>query len=194
MEDSLFREAAHLVVNEQQASASLLQRKFKIGYNRASRIIDNLEEWEVIGKIEGSTEFTVNFNSAEDVDIHCADILVSQLTEEREKDDVDVEKEIVDFLTEKIGKKYSVGDLHQVLDYHTIDEDRIRGVANQLYFDEKILRDGNHKYYIEDKTEGKTEDKIEDIKAELSKFKDLLDSGLITQEDYDKKKNELLGF
>ena len=189
MEDSLFREAAHLVVNEQQASASLLQRKFKIGYNRASRIIDELEYCEVIRKIEGSTEFTVNFNSTEDVDLHYEDLVLLGLKKEREKDDVDIEKKIIDFLTEKIGKKYSAGDLHQVLDY-TIDEDRIRSIANQLYFDEKISRDGNHKYYIEDKTE----DKIEDIKSELNKYKDLLDSGLITQEDYDKKKNELLGF
>lgn len=193
MEDSLFREAAHLVVNEQQASASLLQRKLLIGYNRASRIIDELEYCEVIRKIEGSTEFTVNFNSTEDVDLHYEDLVLLGLKKEREKDDVDIEKKIIDFLTEKIGKKYSAGDLHQVLDY-TIDEDRIRSIANQLYFDEKISRDGNHKYYIEDKTEDKTEDKIEDIKSELNKYKDLLDSGLITQEDYDKKKNELLGF
>lgn len=190
MEDSLFREAAHLVVNEQQASAFLLQRKFKIGYNRASRIIDELEYCEVIRKTEGGTEFTVNFNSTEDVELHCADLVLLGLKKEREKDDVDIEKEIIDFLTEKIGKKYSVGDLHQVLDCTIIDEDRIRSIANQLYFDEKISRDGNHKYYIEDKTE----DKIEDIKSELNKYKDLLDSGLITQEDYDKKKNELLGF
>jgi S-DNA-T family DNA segregation ATPase FtsK/SpoIIIE len=41
--DTLFREAAEIIVNAQQGSASLLQRKLKLGYNRAGRLIDQLE-------------------------------------------------------------------------------------------------------------------------------------------------------
>lgn len=52
--DAMFSEAAHVVVNHQQGSASLLQRKLKLGYNRAGRIIDQLEKAGVIGPFEGS--------------------------------------------------------------------------------------------------------------------------------------------
>ncbi len=52
--DKLFEEAAHLIVNAQQGSASLLQRKLKLGYNRAGRIIDQLEAANIVGPFEGS--------------------------------------------------------------------------------------------------------------------------------------------
>lgn len=52
--DELFDDAARVLVQHQQGSASLLQRKMKIGYNRAGRIIDQLEEAGVIGPFEGS--------------------------------------------------------------------------------------------------------------------------------------------
>ncbi|MBB1151390.1 DNA translocase FtsK 4TM domain-containing protein [Myroides sp. NP-2] len=52
--DALFREAAIVIVNAQQGSASLLQRKLKLGYNRAGRIIDQLEAAGIVGPFEGS--------------------------------------------------------------------------------------------------------------------------------------------
>ena len=52
--DKLFGEAAKLVVIAQQGSASLLQRKLKLGYNRAGRIIDQLEAANIVGPFEGS--------------------------------------------------------------------------------------------------------------------------------------------
>ncbi len=52
--DKLFEEAAQLVVTSQQGSASLLQRKLKLGYNRAGRIIDQLEAAGIVGPFEGS--------------------------------------------------------------------------------------------------------------------------------------------
>ncbi|MFP2994628.1 DNA translocase FtsK 4TM domain-containing protein [Spongiivirga sp. MCCC 1A20706] len=52
--DALFREAAEVIVTAQQGSASLLQRKLKLGYNRAGRIIDQLEAAGVVGPFEGS--------------------------------------------------------------------------------------------------------------------------------------------
>jgi len=52
--DSLFDEAARLIVINQQGSTSLIQRKFSIGYNRAGRIIDQLEAAGVVGPFEGS--------------------------------------------------------------------------------------------------------------------------------------------
>ena len=52
--DSMFEEAAHMVVQFQQGSASLLQRRLKLGYNRAGRIVDQLEAAGIIGPFEGS--------------------------------------------------------------------------------------------------------------------------------------------
>ncbi len=52
--DALFDDAARVLVQHQQGSASLLQRKMKIGYNRAGRLIDQMEEAGIIGPFEGS--------------------------------------------------------------------------------------------------------------------------------------------
>ncbi len=52
--DKLFREAAEVLVIAQQGSASLLQRKLKLGYNRAGRLIDQLEAAGIVGHFEGS--------------------------------------------------------------------------------------------------------------------------------------------
>ena len=52
--DELFEEAARVIVATQQGSTSLLQRKLKLGYNRAGRIIDQLEAAGIVGPFEGS--------------------------------------------------------------------------------------------------------------------------------------------
>jgi len=52
--DAKFEDAARMVVQHQQGSASLLQRRLKLGYNRAGRIIDQLEAAGIIGPFEGS--------------------------------------------------------------------------------------------------------------------------------------------
>jgi len=52
--DILFDEAAKIVVTHQQGSASLLQRRLKIGYNRAGRMIDQLESAGIVGQFDGS--------------------------------------------------------------------------------------------------------------------------------------------
>ncbi len=53
-EDALYDEAYLFVVEQQKASTSLLQRQFRIGYNRASRLMDDLERNQVIGPQKGS--------------------------------------------------------------------------------------------------------------------------------------------
>jgi len=52
--DSLFEESARLIVSHQQGSTSLIQRKFSIGYNRAGRIMDQMEIAGIVGPIQGS--------------------------------------------------------------------------------------------------------------------------------------------
>lgn len=58
--DTLFREAAEVIVTAQQGSASLIQRKLKLGYNRAGRLIDQLEAAGIVGPFEGSKARSVN--------------------------------------------------------------------------------------------------------------------------------------
>lgn len=59
--DNLFNDAARLVVSHQQGSTSLIQRKFSIGYNRAGRIVDQLEAAGIVGPFEGSKARQVLF-------------------------------------------------------------------------------------------------------------------------------------
>ncbi|MFI4667738.1 DNA translocase FtsK, partial [Listeria monocytogenes] len=58
--DELYHEAVELVVEMQIASVSMLQRKFRIGYNRAARLIDEMEQRGVVGPHEGSKPRRVN--------------------------------------------------------------------------------------------------------------------------------------
>ena len=53
-EDVLYEDAYIFVIEQQKASTSLLQRQFRIGYNRASRLMDDLERNQVIGPQKGS--------------------------------------------------------------------------------------------------------------------------------------------
>lgn len=53
-QDELFEEAKALVIDMQTASVSLLQRRFRVGYNRAARLVDELEEQGIVGPSEGS--------------------------------------------------------------------------------------------------------------------------------------------
>ncbi|MCW2118519.1 DNA translocase FtsK [Flavobacterium sp. 7A] len=66
--DILFREAAEVIVTAQQGSASLLQRKLKLGYNRAGRLIDQLEAAGIVGPFEGSKARMVNVQDLSSLD------------------------------------------------------------------------------------------------------------------------------
>lgn len=54
VEDELFDEAVQLVIEMQSASVSMLQRRFRIGYNRAARLIDAMEDHKIVGPYEGN--------------------------------------------------------------------------------------------------------------------------------------------
>ena len=70
--DKLFREAAEVLVTAQQGSASLLQRKLKLGYNRAGRLIDQLEAAGIVGPFEGSKARSVLIPDLAALDAHLA--------------------------------------------------------------------------------------------------------------------------
>lgn len=68
--DELFEDAANIVVSTQQASVSFLQRKLKLGYTRAARIVDQLEEAGIVGPNDGAKARTVlveNFEQLETI-------------------------------------------------------------------------------------------------------------------------------
>ena len=66
--DDLFKEAARLIVREQQGSTSLIQRKMNLGYNRAGRIMDQLEDAGIVGPSEGSKPRQVRITSIESLE------------------------------------------------------------------------------------------------------------------------------
>jgi S-DNA-T family DNA segregation ATPase FtsK/SpoIIIE len=72
--DDLFEEAAKILVTHQQGSASLLQRKMKIGYNRAGRIIDQMEVAGIIGPFKGSKAREVLVTDLVSLELLLADI------------------------------------------------------------------------------------------------------------------------
>jgi DNA segregation ATPase FtsK/SpoIIIE, S-DNA-T family len=66
--DAMFEEAAHVVVQHQQGSTSLIQRKLKLGYNRAGRIIDQLESAGIVGSFEGAKAREVKIKTEADLE------------------------------------------------------------------------------------------------------------------------------
>ncbi len=67
--DSMFEEAAHLVVMHQQGSVSLLQRRLKLGFSRAARIMDQLEVCGIVGPADGSKAREVLVDSHDALDL-----------------------------------------------------------------------------------------------------------------------------
>ena len=66
--DPIFVDSARIVVMNQQGSASLLQRKLKVGYNRAGRIVDQLEGYGIIGPFQGSKAREVLFSDIDSLE------------------------------------------------------------------------------------------------------------------------------
>jgi S-DNA-T family DNA segregation ATPase FtsK/SpoIIIE len=72
--DELFEEAARLIVQNQVGSTSLIQRRMKLGYNRAGRLMDQLEAAGIVGKNVGSKARDVLIKTEFDLDQHLMDI------------------------------------------------------------------------------------------------------------------------
>ncbi|MGL4336651.1 MAG: DNA translocase FtsK [Turicibacter sp.] len=69
LEDPIMKEVLSYIMETQKASASLIQRRFRVGYNRAARIVDDLEAHGIIGPSEGSKPREVLMNDAQYQDI-----------------------------------------------------------------------------------------------------------------------------
>ena len=77
-DDPLYNDIVEFVVTTGKASASLLQRRFKLGYNRAARVIDLLEERGIIGPMNGSKprEVLVKLNNGSPQDNYNDDEII----------------------------------------------------------------------------------------------------------------------
>ncbi|HEY8897804.1 MAG TPA: DNA translocase FtsK 4TM domain-containing protein [Niastella sp.] len=73
--DTLFESAARMIVNSQMGSTSLLQRRMKLGYNRAGRLMDQLEAAGIVGPSQGSKARDVLIKTEADLEQHLSDIL-----------------------------------------------------------------------------------------------------------------------
>jgi S-DNA-T family DNA segregation ATPase FtsK/SpoIIIE len=67
--DELFEEAARIIVRHQQGSVSLLQRRLKVGYSRAARIVDELEQAAIVGPFDGSKARQVLCENDEELEL-----------------------------------------------------------------------------------------------------------------------------
>lgn len=72
--DPMFEEAARLIVAHQQGSTSLIQRKFSIGYNRAGRLMDQLEKMGIVGPIRGSKPREVLYSDEQELEVRLASL------------------------------------------------------------------------------------------------------------------------
>jgi S-DNA-T family DNA segregation ATPase FtsK/SpoIIIE len=68
-QDEFFEEAAKIVVRHQQGSVSLLQRRLKVGYSRAARLIDELEAAGIVGPFDGSKAREVLVETEAELDV-----------------------------------------------------------------------------------------------------------------------------
>jgi S-DNA-T family DNA segregation ATPase FtsK/SpoIIIE len=66
-DDDMFRDAVNVVIENKKASTSLLQRRLRIGYGRAARLIEEMEEQGIIGQADGSRPREVLVSSADAV-------------------------------------------------------------------------------------------------------------------------------
>jgi S-DNA-T family DNA segregation ATPase FtsK/SpoIIIE len=69
LRDELFEEAARIIVRHQQGSVSLLQRRLKVGYSRAARLIDELEAAAIVGPFDGSKAREVLVETDAELDV-----------------------------------------------------------------------------------------------------------------------------
>ena len=107
-----------------------------------------------------------------------------------------LKKSIIKLLKDK-AVKMPASDIDAFLKHQNVDE--IKELCEQMYPNGEISRTANYRYFIlsEEKKNPKKASAPKsgagDVKAELKKYKEMLDDGLIEQEDYDAKKKELLG-
>ena len=124
-----------------------------------------------------------------------SELYLNQIQKEKERI-LQLKLSIINLLKEK-AVKMPASDIDAFLRHQDVDE--IKELCEDMYHNGELSRTANYRYFIlseEQENSKKTstpKPEAVDVKAELKKYKEILDDGLITQEDYDAKKKELLG-
>ncbi len=151
--DPLFKESAILIVASQQGSTSLIQRKFSIGYNRAGRIIEQLEVAGILGPFEGSKPRDVLVKNTQDLEIL---LKGKSLKENYFYENILPDK--IDFIQSRVDEYFKNKEVE---------------IENQLKETLKLQLLQEHKEKIE-------KQKINQLKEQLRT--EMLQNGLITEE------------
>lgn len=151
--DPLFKESAILIVTSQQGSTSLIQRKFSIGYNRAGRIIEQLEIAGILGPFEGSKPRDVLVKNTQDLEIL---LKGKSLKENYFYENILPDK--IDFIQSRVDEYFKNKEVE---------------IENQLKETLKLQLLQEHKEKIE-------KQKINQLKEQLRT--EMLQNGLITEE------------
>jgi len=151
--DPLFKESAILIVASQQGSTSLIQRKFSIGYNRAGRIIEQLEVAGILGPFEGSKPRDVLVKNTQDLEIL---LKGKSLKENYFYENILPDK--IDFIQSRVDEYFKNKEVE---------------IENQLKETLKLQLLQEHKEKIE-------KQKINQLKEQLRS--EMLQNGLITEE------------
>lgn len=149
----LFKQAAYLIVEEQQASASLIQRRLKLGYLQAGEIIDELEKVKIIGPFDGQRAREVNLFSVYQLEM---------LFQDRNYKD----------------KKHQFFIENQMKDYENLILDKM----NQIECEEKVEEEEEIKIKLREEILEKDRDKREKEKIKFLKDKvkkELIEEGKI---------------
>lgn len=155
--DPLFKEAAKVIVESQQGSAALLQRKLLLGYNRASRLIDDLEMTGIIGSFDGENARKVNIPN-----IHQLKLF---------------------FQLGKIQNKRLNHFKENILPFH---EEFIASKVIEIKKDKEIAAENELKEFIKRKILSEENEKLEKERIRLLKNqvrKELIDEGIILSLD-----------
>lgn len=159
--DDLFVDAARLIVSTQRGSTALIQRRFSIGYNRSGRIMDQLQQYGIVGPPEGSRARLVLIQDETSLDR----LLFAITTKDPKR--IFFEENILplksDFIKNKVNEYY--------------EEKHKEELKEQLR--QEILVKENEKMLRRQK---------EDLKEEV--IEELIQSGLINKDDYFMKKRE----
>lgn len=172
--DPLFEDAARLVVIHQQGTTSLIQRKFAIGYNRAGRIMDQLERTEIVGPIEEGKARDVLCNNEEDLELRLQNI--------------DHYKNA--FSPEKIISEMSANELKEFKNKHSdLFVDRVAHYNKlQQQYEERVLRSEIEAEKERIKQEQQAKKRARDIRE--AAMRELAEEGIIDSE-YLKKRESI---
>lgn len=161
--DDKIKEAAEIIIDNQQASASLLQRNLRLGYNRAGGIIDQLEAIGIIGPFRETLSREVLIENSEEINLLIKEYITASKSPQRIFFEANILPYKIDFIEKEVSNYY-----------------------------EKLYDDEIKKQLRQELLDKENERLLREKKEELRKvvIQELSEDGLITKDDYITKKRE----